>query len=368
MANKKCRWGFLGTSVISQKNWLAVKLADNATLTAVGSRDMQRCQLFIDEYQRLEPFDSAPTAFGSYDKLIAMEDVDAIYVPLPTGLRKEWVIKAAESGKHVLCEKPCAVHAGELSEMLDACKKNGVQFMDGVMFMHSVRLNRLRELIDANEIGDLRRVYSQFSFMSDDSFRDSNIRTNGELEPHGCVGDLGWYNIRFLIWLLNHELPTQVRCQTLESFGQTNVQVPMAFLAELEYDRQFSAGFYCSFEAHNQQWMIISGTKGYIRLNDFVLPFVGDQTRIEVVKSDFEVDKCRFEMFENADLHEIQESASNQPDAQEVNLFRRFSDIVLTGNIETEWFDYAQQTQSVMDACLLSAKQNAPAMCVCKQN
>ena len=67
---------------------------------------------------------------------------------LPTGLRKEWVLRAAAAGKHVLCEKPCALSLADLREMTGACQKNRVQFMDGVMFMHNPRLRRLREILD----------------------------------------------------------------------------------------------------------------------------------------------------------------------------------------------------------------------------
>jgi len=85
-----------------------------------------------------------PLAYGSYEELLDATDVDAIYIPIPTGVRKEWVIRAAQAGKHVLCEKPCAVTVADLEEMIDACRRHRVQFMDGVMFMHSRRLERVR--------------------------------------------------------------------------------------------------------------------------------------------------------------------------------------------------------------------------------
>ena len=74
--------------------------------------------------------------------MLAAKDVDALYIPLPTGLRKEWVIRAAQAGKHIVCEKPCAINAADLREMVDACRQHRVQFMDGVMFMHSRRLDK----------------------------------------------------------------------------------------------------------------------------------------------------------------------------------------------------------------------------------
>src|ERR1035437_9175806 len=134
------RWGILGTANIAQKNWNAIWNSQNGCVTAVASRDPQRSRRFIDECQAQAPFPSAPRALDSYEELLAAPDVDAVYIPLPTGIRGHWVKGAAEAGKHVLCEKPCATSLVELVEMLDACRRNKVQFMDGVMFMHSRRL------------------------------------------------------------------------------------------------------------------------------------------------------------------------------------------------------------------------------------
>src|SRR6478672_13051511 len=128
MAGPLCRFGILGTSNIARKNWDAIRNSGNATLVAVGSRSRQRAEQFIAECQASSPFDRSPQAMD-YEQLLASRDIDAVYVPLPTGVRKEWVLRAAAAGKHVLCEKPCAVTVEDLSEMLDACRRQGVQFM-----------------------------------------------------------------------------------------------------------------------------------------------------------------------------------------------------------------------------------------------
>src|SRR5438105_4658062 len=107
MSDPLCRWGILGTANIARKNWKAIRNAGNATLAAVASRDRRRAQTFIDECQTSVPFAPAPSACGTYEELIERKDVDAVYIPLPTGIRKEWVMRAAAAGKHILCEKPC---------------------------------------------------------------------------------------------------------------------------------------------------------------------------------------------------------------------------------------------------------------------
>ena len=128
-----CRWGILCTAGIARKNWEAIKNSGNGTIVAVASRSVEKAQTFVDECQAEVAFAQAPEAVGGYDELLARADIDAVYIPLPTGLRKEWVIKAAQAGKHVMCEKPCAINATDLAEMIAACKANNVQFMDGII-------------------------------------------------------------------------------------------------------------------------------------------------------------------------------------------------------------------------------------------
>ena len=200
----KLRWGILSTAGIARKNWRAIRDSGNSVISAVASRDAARSRQFIDDCQREAPSATTPIALGSYEALIASKEVDAIYIPLPTGLRKEWVLRAAAAGKHVLCEKPCGISVADVSEMADACQRNNVQFMDGVMFMHNPRLRRLRELLDdGKSIGPIKRIMSVFTFGTDETFFDTNIRVHAALEPTGCLGDLGWYCLRFALWAMN---------------------------------------------------------------------------------------------------------------------------------------------------------------------
>ncbi len=280
------RFGILGTAQIARKNWKAIWNTGNAVVTAVASRDIARSRKFIEECQQQAPFPTPPRAsgsledlahwrtegqdpappraFGSYEELLASPDVDAVYVPLPTGIRKEWVIRAAQAGKHVVCEKPCARNAADLREMIAACRQHNVQFMDGVMFMHSRRLGRVREsLDDGTSIGGIKRITAAFSFCGDDAFLRNNIRAQDSLEPAGCLGDLGWYCIRIILWAMNWQIPREVSGRMLSHAGPTGATaVPTEFSAELFFGGGESAAFYCSFLTENQQWATISGTRG----------------------------------------------------------------------------------------------------------
>src|SRR5208282_6036000 len=158
--------------------------------------------------------------------------------------------RAAAAGKHILCEKPCGVNVAALEEMLAACRKNSVQFMDGVMFMHSPRLARVREILeDGQSVGQIRRIASAFTFYPGEEFFSTNIRANGALEPTGCLGDLGWYCIRFALWTRNWRLPREVTGRLLSQSGSlpNRPSAPTEFSAELFYDDGVSVQFYSSF-------------------------------------------------------------------------------------------------------------------------
>jgi predicted dehydrogenase len=358
----QCRWGILGTANIARKNWQAILDAGNARLIAVASRDAQKSSAFVSECQATVPHTQAPMALGSYEELIAHPEVDAIYFPLPTGIRKEWVIRAAEAGKHVLVEKPVGVSTNDVTEIIAACDRNRVQFMDGVMFMHNERMRQMLKVLSTDKtIGDIRRITTQFSFHGGAEFLEQNIRTHSDLEPHGCLGDLGWYCIRFTLGAMNWEMPKRVTGRILSQIKQTTAprSVPTEFSGELFFEKGTSAAFFCSFIAENQQWAVVSGEKGLLRVNDFVLPFKGDHTHYSITQSQFHVEGCQFEMTEGRKEMKVPEPSNNAPRSQEAELFRTFSDLVIKGTLDSHWPHISLQTQTVMDACLQSARENS---------
>ncbi len=358
MSESICRWGILGAADIARKNWLAIRNAENCTLTAVASRDPERCRRFIADCQRHAPFDRPPEAFGSYEALLASDTVDAVYVPLPTVVRKAWLIRAAEAGKHVLSEKPAGATAADLQEVLAACRRNGVQFMDGVMFVHSRRLELIREVLqDGQSVGPVRRVVSQFSFGAPPEFFQNNIRAHSELEPLGCLGDLGWYCIRFTLCVLGGQLPTGVCGHLLASAGRPDspAVVPTEFSAELFYPEGVSASFSCSFLAEIQQWAVIGGAKGFIHVPDFVLPHYGAEVGFEVSNPVFHLAGCDFNMEDHRRRVAVREYSNSAPNSQESNMFRNFAALALSGTPDDSWGTMVLKTQQVLDACLQSA-------------
>ena len=364
-AHTHCRWGILGAAFIARKNWQAIRDAGNATLVAVASRDLSRAQAFIDQCQSSAPHPVVPEAMDDYAALLARTDIDAVYIPLPTGLRKEWVIRAAQAGKHVLVEKPVGVNAADVAEIIAACDQHRVQFIDGVMFMHGRRLQRLREVVD-RDVGKVRHIATQFSFMSDEEFQRSNIRAHGRLEPLGCLGDLGWYCLRFTLWAMHEATPTHVTGRIHTETQQTadSPPVPLEFSGTLSFADGASASFYCSFTTTNAQWAIVSGSNGLLQVSDFVLPFSGPQTKYSLTRSEFVLDGCRANMHQGQHIETLDEPSNNAPGSQESSLFHTFSQLVLSGKIDPHWPKISLLTQRVLDACLVSAKDGSRVVAV----
>ncbi len=365
MSSNSIRWGILGTAQIARKNWQAIWHSGNGVVAAVASRDGERSRQFIAECQATVPFATAPRVVEGYAALVADPEIDALYIPLPTGLRKEWVLQAAAAGKHVVCEKPCAVSAADLREMITACRRHGVQFMDGVMFMHSRRLPLARGLLDDGKtVGPIRRMQTAFSFNAPEEFFTGNIRAQAALEPWGCVGDLGWYCVRLPLWAMNWETPREVTGRMLAATTPPSGgrPVPTEFSGELLFASGVSAGFYCSFRTELQQNALINGTRGQLQWDDFVLPVYGCESALETRNPAFVMTGCDSRMEPGHRRWSVPEYSNSHPTAQETNLFRAFADQVRTGHLNPAWPAMALQTQIVLEACLESARRDSRAV------
>jgi predicted dehydrogenase len=343
------RYGILGTAGIARTNWVSIHNTGNSVVSVVASRDVKRSRQFIKECQVKARFKNPPVALGSYEELIESPDVDAVYIPLPTGIRKEWVLRAAEAGKHVVCEKPCGLNYEDVKQMTDVCRRNHVQFMDGVMFMHNPRLDAIRKLLgDGKSVGKIKRIMSTFSFAGSGNFFQSNIRIHSKLEPAGCLGDLGWYCIRFSLWAMKWQLPRRVTGCILSERGAKNSPgtAPTDFSGELVFNDDTSAGFYNSFLAGIQQWTNVSGTNGSLRVPDFVHPWNVHVPAFEVNRTEHRIKCCTCKG----------RHSTSRAQAQDTNLFRNFTNQARSGKLNKEWPMMALKTQLVMDACLRSAR------------
>ena len=202
-------------------------------------------------------------------------------------------------------------------------------------------------------VGTIRRIATQFSFLAPDEFFTENIRLDPGLEPLGSLGDLGWYCARFILWTLGYEMPISVTAHMIREHNS----VPVALSTELVFPGGVTATFYCSFETEHQQWVNVSGTKGHIHLNDFVLPYHGPELAYDIEQAHFDVTDCHFQMERHSRRVATREHSDSHATAQETKLFRKFGELVLGGSPDSHWPAISLKTQIVLDAVLRSARE-----------
>jgi predicted dehydrogenase len=323
------RLGILGTANIAAKVVKAMHRADGAAVMAVASRRVERAKEWASE-------NGVPRWFGSYDELLEDPDIDAVYIPLPPSLHAEWTIKAAEKGKHVLCEKPLAMDSDESTRMANACRSAGVQLMDGVMWVHHDRTGAMKRVIDDGRLGRLRHVSSVFTFNWGDTPPSGNIRADKSLGG-GCLGDLGYYCVRSILWAFG-VLPSRVSATARYRNG-----VSIDLTGMLEFDDDRTATLYCSFNTHPRQWLEVSGTEGHMLVDRFVLPSEDGAEYTVVRKAPDGI-----ELFKT------------EPCVQEVMMVEHFCSAVESGTVEDRYIRDALDTMKVCDALAESAEQAAP--------
>ena len=197
--SKKLRWGVLSTANIGLKKVIpAMQKGQFTTVAAIASRDLAKARKAADAL-------GIPTAYGSYEELLADPNIDAIYNPLPNQLHVPWTIKAAEAGKHVLCEKPLSLTVAEAETLLAVRARTGVKIGEAFMIRSYPQWLRLRELLGEGRIGELRSIVGFFSYFNIDP---ANIRNHVEFGG-GALMDIGCYCIHASRFAFAQE-PTRV--------------------------------------------------------------------------------------------------------------------------------------------------------------
>ena len=244
----RLRWGIISTARIGVRRVIpALMRSQTGTAVAIASRDLTRAREIAAKFQ-------IPRTYGSYEGLLADRDIDAVYNPLPNSLHPEWTIRAAQAGKHVLCEKPLAVNAVQAQTMVDACRKAGVLLQEAFMYRYHPQIGELRRLTASGAIGDPWLVRSTFTFTVG---RDDDIRLNASLGGGGLL-DVGCYCVNISRLLLG-----EPQAVTASGVFEHGVDVRMAGLLT------FAAGaavLDCGLRMPYRQICEVVGTTGAITL------------------------------------------------------------------------------------------------------
>src|SRR5688572_27867502 len=195
----RLRWGVLGVAGIATRKVIpAMQKGDLTTVTAIASRDPGKARAAAAAL-------AIQKAYGSYEELLADPEIDAVYNPLPNHLHVPWSIRAAEAGKHVLCEKPISLNARECRTLMDARDRTGVKVGEAFMVRTHPQWVRTRELAQSGEIGGLLAVTGAFSYYNRDP---ENVRSVLEWGG-GALFDIGCYPIQISRFLFGRE-PSRV--------------------------------------------------------------------------------------------------------------------------------------------------------------
>jgi D-xylose 1-dehydrogenase (NADP+, D-xylono-1,5-lactone-forming) len=255
-SGSKLRWGILGVAKINERLLPAFAASQRGQLVGIASRSADKARAAANAA-------GIPKSHGSYDDLLADSEIDAVYIPLPNHLHDEWTRKAADQGKHVLCEKPLTPSARTAAALVEHCARKGVRLMDGFMWPHHPRAAELRRLIDAGIIGRVEYVHASFTFQL--PMDASNIR----LQPDAAGGsllDVGCYPVYGIRWAFGAE-PARVFATAKFAHG-----VDASMSAILWFADGHIASFDCGFTLPLRQHMEITGSKGLITIPQMWLP------------------------------------------------------------------------------------------------
>jgi predicted dehydrogenase len=261
------RWGILGAANIALQRVIpAMQASALAQVVAIASRDIAKARAAASR-------SGIPRAYGSYQELIDDPDIEAIYNPLPNHLHVPWSIRAAERGKHVLCEKPIALTAREARDLLEARDRTGVQIGEAFMVRTHPQWHKVREIIASGRIGELRLIAGHFSYYRRDA---GDIRSRVEWGG-GALMDVGCYPITISRWLFAAE-PTEV-VGLIER--DPDLQVDRLTSGLLRFGKG-QATFSCAGQLVHYQAMQIFGTTGRICVEIPFNPPLDDECRVFV--------------------------------------------------------------------------------------
>jgi D-xylose 1-dehydrogenase (NADP+, D-xylono-1,5-lactone-forming) len=266
MTHKRLRWGVISTANIGRFAVIpAIQASHNSELVAVASRDVHKSAEFA---ARL----NIPQSYGRYQSLLDASDIDAVYIPLPNSLHREWTIMAAEAGKHILCEKPLAMSAAECADMQAAAQANGVKLMEAFMYRFHPQMEKVLERVRSGALGTLRVIHASFTFRLTNP---ANIRLQPELGG-GALMDVGCYCVNLSRTVAGAE-PVQV--QAFARWGVTGVDEEM--IGSLLFADGPMAQFDCALTLARRESCQIVGTDAYVDMPATFLPGDSDTTILE---------------------------------------------------------------------------------------
>jgi predicted dehydrogenase len=325
---KKVQWGVLGVAKIATKKVIpAMQAGELSEVLAIASRGADKARQAAEEL-------GISRAYGSYEELLADSDIEAVYIPLPNHLHVPWTIKAAEAGKHVLCEKPVGLTADDAAKLLEVRGRTGVKIEEAFMVRTHPQWTEVLELIRQGRIGRVRSISGAFSYNNRDLNNIRNIKEFGG----GALMDIGCYLV-YTSRLLFAEEPSRV-CGVIVEDPETRTDVVTSAILDFPSGQ---SNFMCSTQVVPYQRVQIFGTAGRIEIE---IPFNAPPDK-----------SCRVFLDSGSDLSGQSAEVLHFPICDQYTIQGDlFSKSVREGTLLPVSLEGSVQNMAVMDAIFLSAK------------
>jgi predicted dehydrogenase len=246
-------WGILSTAEINEAVIPGIRGAGRSELRAVASRSLERAKAYAADKK-------VPVAYGSYEELLKDSEIDAVYLPVPNNLHAEWAEKAADAGKHVLCEKPLVLTLEDMDRVTEAAERNKVTVFEAFMYQHHPQMKKVRELIAGGKIGSLQFIDAWFDYYLPEE-DESNIRLNPGMGG-GSLWDVGVYPNSLVVTLADAGPPVEILCR--QKTGQNGVDV--SAYAQMRFSNDITAQISTSIRAPLRVGAQIVGDRGTLVL------------------------------------------------------------------------------------------------------
>ncbi len=247
------RWGLLSTANINKALIGPIRQASRSELHGVASRDLAKAQAYAAAQ-------GIPTAYGSYEDMLADPEIDAVYISLPNSLHCEWAVAAAEAGKHILCEKPLAVTLDEFDRMAAAAQANDVTLFEAFMYLHHPQTRTAIRIVEAGRLGALQTVHTWFHFFLAPE-HSANIRLNAGLSG-GSLWDVGVYPNSLAITMTGGQAPISVFADQI--VGESGVDV--ALRGQLHFADHKVGQVSCGFRTPFREGAWLVGDAGVLHI------------------------------------------------------------------------------------------------------
>jgi xylose dehydrogenase (NAD/NADP) len=253
----RLRWGILGPGRIASRIVRGLAASERGELVAVASRDLGRAQAFANEH-------GIAGAYGSYEALLAAGDIDIVYVSLPNHLHATWTVRALDTGKHVLCEKPLALSVADVAAIAAAAARNDRLAVEGFMYLHHPQIRTAIALARGGALGPIELVRGSFSFFL-------TYPNDPRIEPTmggGSLWDVGCYPVTFIRRIAGSE-PDRLTAEA--RFDERGVD--RTFVGQMHYQSGLVAQFDCSFAEPDRQSLEVVGGAATLLLS---APFLSE--------------------------------------------------------------------------------------------